>query len=90
MLLLKRQAFADDCFVLAWLLVMKGMSKLFGIILLVGGSIMLYYGWRAHEMAFANSGGTFPGATGSESVWLLTLGAVAVVWGLAISLRHRV
>lgn len=66
------------------------MSKLFAFLLLVGGSIMLYYGWQAHEAAFANSAGTLSQATGSESVWLLTFGAMAVVWGLAISLRRRI
>ena len=51
---------------------------------------MLYFGWQAHEASLATSIGTVPRATGSESVWLLTFGAVAVVWGLAISLRRRV
>ena len=69
---------------------MKSMSKLFGFMLLVGGSIMLYYGWQAHEAALADSVGTVSGAKGSESEWLLTFGAVAVVWGLAISLRRRI
>lgn len=81
---------ADVRLVMAWLLILKNMSKLFGFMLLIGGSIMLYYGWQAHERAFTNSAGTFSQATGSESVWLLTFGVVAIVWGLAISLRRRI
>ena len=84
------EMFADVYRVVARLLIVKSMSKLFGFILLFGGSIMLYFGWQAHEAALASSIGTVPRATGSESVWLLTFGAVAVVWGLAISLRRRV
>ena len=65
------EMFADVYRVVARLLIVKSMSKLFGFILLFGGSIMLYFGWQAHEAALASSIGTVPRATGSESVWLL-------------------
>jgi hypothetical protein len=67
------------------------MSKLLGLILLFVGGAMLYYGWQAHEAVISTTGSSLATrAEGSESVWLLTLGAVAAIWGLAVVLRRRV
>ena len=85
----ERQTIAEVYLALAWLLMMQVMSKLFGFILSAGGSVMLCHNRQAREAAFANSAGTFPGGTGSESGWLLT-SAVAVAWGVAIALRRRI
>ena len=66
------------------------MTKVLGVILLVGGSLMLYFGWSAHEAVGADGAVGPGGDAGAQAVWLLTLGAVAVVWGLAALLRRRV
>jgi hypothetical protein len=65
------------------------MGKLFGVILLIAGCVMLYLGWEAH-LGSVDSTGAADLSSESESVWLLTIGAAALVWGLAISLRRRV
>ena len=65
------------------------MTKVLGVILLVVGGLMLYFGWSAHEAVGADGAGP-TGDAGTQAVWLLTLGAVAVVWGLAALLRRRV
>lgn len=66
------------------------MSRLFGLILLVAGSVMLYMGWQAHEAVSADGVITVAARSDSQSIWLLTLGAAALVWGLAALLRRRV
>ena len=67
------------------------MSKLLGVIFLVVGGVMLYRGWQSHD-AVSPNGTTVvvTGPAGSESVWLLTLGAVAVIWGLIALFRRSV
>lgn len=65
------------------------MSKMLGLILLVAGCVMLYFGWQAHEAALAIAASDPARATGSQFLWLLTFGAVSVVGGLAVSLRRR-
>ncbi|MEO6006286.1 MAG: DUF3185 family protein [Opitutus sp.] len=65
------------------------MSKLLGLILLVAGSLMLYFGWNAREAVGAEGLASPLSDAGSQAVWLLTLGAVALVWGLAVSIRRR-
>jgi hypothetical protein len=52
--------------------------------LFVAGCAMLYLGWQAHLGSEAEVDGS------SSSVWLLTFGAIATVWGLAVSLRRRI
>jgi hypothetical protein len=66
------------------------MINLLGLILLVAGCVMLYLGWQAHEAALAIAASNPAQASGSQSVWLLTAGAISVVWGLAVALRRRV
>jgi hypothetical protein len=67
------------------------MSKLLGVILLVIGCVMLFYGWQAHQAASVSATGAVVSRSGGgESMWLLTMGTIAVVWGLVVSLRRRV
>jgi hypothetical protein len=60
------------------------MSKLLGLILLVAGCVMLYLGWQSH-LASEDAA-----EAASQSVWLLTIGAIATVWGLAVAMRRRI
>jgi hypothetical protein len=60
------------------------MSKLIGLMLFIAGCAMLYLGWQAHLSSEAGGEGA------SSSVWLLTFGAIATVWGLAVSMRRRI
>ena len=63
------------------------MSKLLGLILLVAGCVMPFFWWQAREAALAIAGGNSALATGSQSVWWLTVGALSAVGCLAVSLR---
>jgi hypothetical protein len=74
---------------MACVLIGKTMGKLFGFILLIAGGVMLYFGWQSH-LGSVDSTGAVSAPAESESIWLLTIGAVAVVWGLSVSLRRRV
>lgn len=66
------------------------MSRLFGFILSVAGGVMLYLGWQAHEAVSVDGVVTVAARFDLQSVWLLTLGAVALAWGLAALVRQRV
>jgi hypothetical protein len=66
------------------------MGKLFGLILLIAGCVMLYLGWQSHLGSVDSTGAVNSPPSESESIWLLTVGAAALVWGLAVSLRRRV
>jgi hypothetical protein len=60
------------------------MNKLLGLILLGAGCVMLYLGWQGHLASEHEVGAA------AKSVWLLTIGAIATIWGLAISMRRRI
>lgn len=66
------------------------MSKLLGFILLVAGCVMPYFGWQAREAALAIAGGNPALAIGSQSVSLLTMGAISVAGCLAFLSASRV
>jgi hypothetical protein len=74
---------------MACVVIKKTMGKLVGLILLIAGCVMLYFGWQSH-LGSVDSTGVASAPAESESIWLLTVGAVAVVWGLSVALRRRV
>lgn len=65
------------------------VEKLLGFILLVVGAALLYYGWESHA-AVPPDFDASRDPRGARSVWLLSIGAVAAVWGLFALLRRRV
>ena len=66
------------------------MSKLFGAVLLVGGSFMLYEGWQSHEAMLAAQTSAVTQPAGSPAIWLLTLSPIAMILGLVVLLRRSV
>lgn len=70
------------------------MIKLLGLVFLVLGGVLLYYGWRSHEaagaVALAGPDATIGSASSSRSLWLLGLGVVTAIWGLFALLRRNV
>lgn len=66
------------------------MIRLLGLVFLVVGAVLLYYGWQSHEAAGAGVFSAPAEGGGARSLWLLGLGAVAAVWGLFALLRRNV
>ncbi|WP_158305391.1 DUF3185 family protein [Opitutus terrae] len=66
------------------------MNRLLGSGLLLAGAVMLYEGRQAHELAMANAAAMGAPDTSAKSVWLLALGAVAIIWGLFAVLRRTI
>ncbi|PTB85499.1 hypothetical protein C9927_01010 [Pseudidiomarina aestuarii] len=58
------------------------MNKLVGIVLLVVGIILLYFGYQAYDSAASEVSQAVTGETTDEAMWYLIGGAVAVVIGL--------
>ena len=68
------------------------MSKAFGLVFLLIGAALLYYGWREHEAATTEV--TAVAAVGemarARSIWLFALGAITAFWGLYALARRNV
>ena len=64
-----------------------------GIALLVGGLMLLFFGFNASEGFASDLSETFTGSPTDRSIWMLVLGAIAAVAGgimaLAPGRTHR-
>jgi hypothetical protein len=59
------------------------MTRLFfGLVLIVAGAVLLYYGWQAHQSFASTASNAVTGAPTSKSIWLLVTGALGLVSGL--------
>lgn len=58
-----------------------GSQKLVGLVLLVVGIILFYFGWQASQSIGEQLTETFTGRFSDETTWYLIGGAVAVVVG---------
>ena len=67
----------------------RPVAKLVGFILLIAGAVLLYFGWDAHTATAPDLMEPLNDPPPERSVWLLALGAVAVVWGLFALLPRR-
>lgn len=65
------------------------MNKLIGIVLLVVGVILLYFGWDAYNSVASEISKTAVGEPTDEAMWYLIGGAVAVVVGLYGVIRGK-
>jgi len=66
------------------------MNKLFGLLLLIVGGALLYYGWQAHESVASTAANAVTGAPTSKSIWLLAGGAIVALAGLGALFRRTV
>ena len=66
-----------------------GMQKLAGLVLLVVGLILLYFGWQASQSVSGQVQETLTGRYGDETMWYLIGGAVAVVAGGFLAFLKR-
>jgi uncharacterized membrane protein HdeD (DUF308 family) len=63
------------------------MYKAIGLALLVGGIVLLIFGFQASHSFSSDVSRTFTGSPTDKSMWMIVGGAVAAVAGLVMSLR---
>jgi len=66
-----------------------GSQKLIGIVLLVVGVILLYFGWQSSQSIGDQVVETFTGRFTEGTMWFLIAGAVATVAGLFLTIIKR-
>ena len=64
-------------------------TKILGLVLLVGGAVLFYFGWQEKESFASSVSETVEGTPTDQSMWMLGGGAVAAVAGLAMLARGR-
>lgn len=65
------------------------MGKLIGLILVVAGIVLLYWGYETHQSVGSQVTELVTGAPSDKAMWLLLGGAVSVVAGLYAMVRLR-
>ncbi|GGI95608.1 DUF3185 family protein [Halopseudomonas pertucinogena] len=60
-----------------------------GIVLLVVGLVLLYFGWQASQSVGDQITETFTGRFTDSTMWFLILGAAAAVGGLLLAVVRR-
>ncbi len=63
------------------------MQKLVGLILLVGGGVLLYFGFMATDSVVEEVSETVTGRYTDKTMWYLVGGGVAAVAGLFLALK---
>lgn len=66
-----------------------GRNKIIGIVLLVVGLILLYFGWQSSQSIGEQVVETFTGRFTDSTMWYFILGAAAVIGGLAMAVIKR-
>ena len=66
-----------------------GSQKLIGIVLVVAGLIMLYFGWQSSQSLGDQVVETFTGRFTEGTMWFLIVGAVATVAGLFLTVMKK-
>ncbi len=65
------------------------MNKMLGIVLLVVGVILLYFGWEAYNSGASEVSKAITGEPTDNAMWYLIGGAIAVIVGLYGVLRGK-
>lgn len=63
------------------------MNMAIGLAMLVGGIILLIFGFNASQSFSSDVSRTFTGSPTNNSIWMLVLGAILAVAGLVAFLR---
>lgn len=66
-----------------------GTGKIMGVVLLVVGVLLLFFGWQSSESVGDQISETFTGRFTDETMWYLIGGAAAVVAGAFLALVKR-
>jgi hypothetical protein len=65
------------------------MNKMIGIVLLVAGAILLYFGWEAYNSAASEVTRAVTGEPTDNAMWYLIGGAAAVLIGLYGTIKGK-
>jgi uncharacterized membrane protein YidH (DUF202 family) len=65
------------------------MKKILGAALLIGGIILLFFGYNEYNSLASGISETFTGSPTDNAIWYLTGGGVAAVAGLVMLLSGR-
>ncbi len=65
------------------------MKKALGAALLLGGLVLLYFGWGEYDSLASDVSETFTGSPTDNAVWYLTGGGIAAVAGLVLLFAGR-
>lgn len=65
------------------------MKKVFYIILLVGGILLLYFGYDEYQSFGSELNQAFGGSGSSQAIWMMVGGGAATVGGLVGLLRDK-
>ena len=66
-----------------------GGNKVIGIVLLVIGLILLYFGWQSSQSVGDQITETFTGRFTDSTMWFLIIGAAAAVGGILIAVVKK-
>lgn len=66
-----------------------GANKVIGIVLLVTGLLLLYFGWQSSQSAGDQIVETFTGRFTDSTMWFLIIGAAAAVGGAMLTFIKR-
>ncbi len=66
-----------------------GGNKVIGIVLLVIGLILLYFGWQSSQSVGDQLTETFTGRFTDSTMWFLVIGAAAAVGGILIAVVKK-
>lgn len=64
-------------------------GKVVGIVLLVVGLVLLYFGWQGSQSVGDQITETFTGRFTDHTMWLLILGVAAAVGGVLLTVARR-
>ena len=63
------------------------MNKLFSLVLLIGGIVLIVYGVNASESFGSSLSRFFTGSPTDKTIWFFVGGVIATVWGASGLLR---
>ncbi len=66
------------------------MKKIVSVILLVGGLLLLYFGYDEYNSLQSEVNQFFGGSGSQEAIWMMVIGAAASVGGLMGLLREKI
>ena len=65
------------------------MKKIISVILLVGGILLLYFGYDEYQSLGSEINQMFGGAGSDQAIWMMVGGAAATIGGLVGLLREK-
>lgn len=66
-----------------------GSQKLIGVVLIVVGLILLYFGWQSSQSIGDQVVETFTGRFTEGTMWFLIVGAVSTIAGLFLTIMKK-